>query len=179
MHRAPNRRLAAATTVVALALAAALAPVALGQGPAVDQYNPALPSATPNGGGHGGGGGAAPSGGSSGSSASATPPATSTPTDSSSAAAGSGSTPTYGSQGSGGSGHGNSSSHGSGSGHAGAQDSTPGTVQAIPVTHHTNSAPAVAADVAGEGGVPMLLAGLAAITAIAIFVFYRQRRVRA
>jgi LPXTG-motif cell wall-anchored protein len=62
--------------------------------------------------------------------------------------------------------------------HAGeSKESETGGFPVGPVAgERANSLPTIATDVASEGGVPILLAGLAALLALAVFVVYRRRR---
>jgi LPXTG-motif cell wall-anchored protein len=83
--------------------------------------------------------------------------------------------------GSGGSSSGAGSHEGSGPGKSG-HDSKPDNGDDLDLApfasspEQANTLPAIAADVAGEGGVPLLLAGLAAILGVALFLLYRRRR---
>jgi LPXTG-motif cell wall-anchored protein len=169
-----RRRTPAANRVapIAAVLALALLPAtALGQGPASEEYNLDIPEA----GASGAGGGESPGG----SGGTAPPPAedestTSVPADPAPIAEG-GDQPAEAATGAGSSAGGHSDDGGR---HADeSKESESGGFPLGPVAgERANSLPTIATDVASEGGVPILLAGLAALLALAGFVVYRRRR---
>lgn len=168
MSRASRRRAAAlpfgALVLGALACLALAAPGALAQGPAVDQYELDIPKATGAGADHEGnkqddGGTQAP--------ADDVPAAGSG--SNSTTVASTGGEPAPPSSGGGGGDEPKKEHVKTGSGND----------DPSPLDRSAHTVPAIAVDTAGDGGISWLLAGLAAVGALAGFVVYRRRRAHA
>jgi hypothetical protein len=171
-RRAPRALgLPASVAVLAVALlCGVLCGVALAQTPATEEYNLDIPEATSS-----GSGGGDPVGGSSeGSGDTSTAEPAPAPIEPEAPVGGGG-------DGAGG-GSGSSGGGDGGSGDANRKHTLPADDQRALISYdefggeQANSLPAIAADVASEGGVALLLAGLAATMGIALFFVYRRRR---